>query len=141
MKWLLFTIIFSSSLVISSCGKEESALLVPMSALLGDPEKFGGKRVAVVGFLGRGSDLYLTEEHAKVDDTSSSLLLNLSEKERMKTNKSSCKNKYVEIVGVFGLVRIKGLTPRIGINKVASIKDKITHSDCIGLKGDGGTGG
>ncbi|MCW8128530.1 hypothetical protein [Microbulbifer halophilus] len=127
MKWILFTIIFSFLFVISSCGKEEPELLVPMSALLGDPEKFAGKRVVVVGFLGRGSDLYLTEEHAKIDDTSSSLLLSLSENERMKTNKSPCKNKYVEVVGIFGLVRIQGLTPRIGINKVASIKDKITR--------------
>lgn len=124
-------IIFSFLLFLYGCQvSEKNPQLVPLVALLGFPEKFDGNDVIFTGFLGRGSDVYLTKEHSDINDRSSSLFLSLDEKEREVLLKSGCTQRYVEVIGSFGLVKVSGLAPRLGITDVKSVTDKFTNVDC-----------
>ena len=118
-------------LLLSACSQDNSTHLVSMVALLANPEKFDGKRILVTGYLGRGNDIYLTKEYSEINDRNSALLLNLDESNINNLSASQCRDKYVEVTGVFGLVNIKGLAPRLGINKVSAIKNQATNVDCI----------
>ncbi|WP_444916787.1 hypothetical protein [Microbulbifer sp. JMSA003] len=130
MKLSIILMFMAFSTLLGACTEGNLVIPVSMSALLSSPEKFDGDQVSVVGYLGRGADLYLTEEHSRVDDRSSALILNLESSERTEIINSSCAGKYVEVVGTFGLVHISGLTPRLGITQVNSIKDKVTRTPC-----------
>ncbi|WP_444904606.1 hypothetical protein ACJJIU_06955 [Microbulbifer sp. CnH-101-E] len=130
MKLNIVLILAIAAALLVACDEGDSVKLVSMSALLSFPEEFDGDKVVVVGYLGRGADLYLTEEHSRIDDRSSALLLNLEGESRAEIIKSSCKGKFVEVVGNFGLVRISGLTPRLGITEVTTILDEITRTPC-----------
>lgn len=115
------------------CGGQNSSYpyLVSMTALLGNPEEFDGKKVVVVGYLKSGGDVYLTEEHARIDDLTSSLFLNINNDTRVRLTNSFCKNKHVEVTGTFGLAKIKWMETRVGLNDVESIKEKLSGKNCV----------
>lgn len=125
-------IIFGFMLFIA-CSERDHIHSLSMSALLSSPEQYAGKKVLFVGYLGRGNDVYLTEEHSNINDRSSALFLNLTDEERVTVGNSLCRNKHVEVIGRFDLIKIKGLTPRIGMKKLLSIKEQKTKADCIDI--------
>jgi|GEM_PF-1683885 len=124
-------VIILVSLQLFACEKNKLVYSVPMTMLLSNPEKFDGEKVSVVGYLGRGGDVYLTEEQSQANDRTSALLLNIEDEQRIRLRSSRCRDQYVEVVGVFGLVSIKGLAARIGIDKVISIKHQETKIECV----------
>ena len=124
-------IILSCLLFFCGCQvSEQNPRLVLLVALLSTPEKFDGNDVIFTGFLGRGSDVYLTKEHSDINDRASSLFLSLSDREREALSISACIQKHVEVVGSFGLVKVPGLAPRLGITDVKSLREKVTNVVC-----------
>ena len=130
MSLVIRTLILFASLLFAGCSEDNSTKLLSMAALLASPEKFDGGRVSVVGYLGRGADLYLTKDHAKIDDRSSSLILDLDTKERNLLVNSSCHEKYVEVVGIFGLISVQSIAPRLGLGSIESILVKKDRTPC-----------
>ena len=82
--YLKLTLILLIAVVISDCSENEGSLSVSMVSLIASPNKYDGKRITVEGYLegSIGFRLYLTKEHAMINDSSSSVsLVNLDFKD------------------------------------------------------------
>ncbi len=130
MKTISHFFILLIVLSLASCDNRKGHNIIPMSALLSDPDRIIGKQVVVVGFLGRGQDLYLTKDHSEINDRSSSLFLNLPDRDR-RFLIENCQNEYVEVVGTYDFVEIKGAVNRLGIVDIELIQNQLTGKNCL----------
>lgn len=96
------TIIIASMLF--GCGRgpgarvwDDTVYPVPMAGLLLNFELPIGANVSVIGYL-KGPYLFLTEDHAKILDYSSSILVEDKSKEA-ELYQSNCNHHYVKVVG------------------------------------------
>jgi hypothetical protein len=106
---LKIVIIVLSVLVTFSCTKTKLIESASMFGLISHPEQYDGKKVQVIGFLHKSSDigyyLYPYEEDVKLDDLRRRILLdgNLRETVAEYIDFQKCANFYVKVEGVFYL--------------------------------------
>lgn len=133
LKNCIYLMIVVFYLMLTGCNDGRVTHVVPMVALLANPGEYDGQVVSVVGFLGRGGDLYLSEERSRINDRDSALLINFTKNDREIIEKSQCTKSHVEIIGNFGLVDIKGLAPRVGITSVRSVRHQLNKRECLDI--------
>lgn len=110
---------------------DKNIRVVPLAGILSDYESYMGEKVVTVGYLGRGEDIFLTSEHAEIDDTSSSVAIYLDQGEKLTLRNSICKNQFIEIHGEFGVVKYPNISQRIGFEKVFEIKLQDSKRSCF----------
>lgn len=99
-----FVVTIITAGILFGCGRGPSAIVwddteypVPMAGLLLNSELPIGASVSVVGYL-NGPYLFLTEDHAKILDYSSSILVEDKTKDA-ELYQSDCNDHYVKVVG------------------------------------------
>ena len=63
----------------------------------------------------------------------SALVLSLNENDRNTVSTSQCKEDYVAVTGVYGMVYSNGDPFTLRVNETISIKGQVTRVDCIDL--------
>lgn len=103
----------------------EGPFFVPLVALIATPDRYVGVRVDVVGYLDRPLHLYLTRDHAAVEDVSSSIDI-IDGSEGGTLTHSTCVSHWVELIGTF-YRRSNGL---FGIRDAEEVRRLDTYEVC-----------
>lgn len=102
--FLSFILIACTSLVNSKTSLAESFLPVTLVNLINSPEKYerNNLKIVVSGYLASRANLYLflSKEHAMLDDFASSVPLRLDSSDWSLTS-SECLDKFVSLIGTF----------------------------------------
>ncbi len=101
--WSLLTVLVVLSFSSSACGQSPTQNMPTFSTsmvdLISDPVRSEGRRIAVVGYLDSGINtfLYLSDAHAKFNDSASAVVL-----KGVAPEVEQCGGQYVRVVGEFG---------------------------------------
>ena len=117
----LFTL---SGNLLADEAQSDEVIPMPLAGLLLNPEVPSGLRVSVVGYFG-GSNLFLTEDHAKILDYSSAIKV-VDKTHDASIYQSQCRSNYVDVIGE--LSRRK--SGKLQIQKITQIKYAESGEDC-----------
>ena len=129
ISYMKIIVFFACALALSACSATNEFHYVSMSALLAVPEKYIGKKVETVGFLHETNyRIYMTEDHARVNDNPSSLFIDFS---RLDEN-TSCRGKYVAVRGMFGPIDFGESVKYLGLTDIEQFENQETLRKCFG---------
>jgi hypothetical protein len=100
--------------------------MVSIVHLLTSPERYVNQRIAVTGYFGRDRRLFMTEDHAKISDTLSSI--GVSDTDEGDLWRSSCLESYMRIAGKF--VQMEPTPYSYGIVQVEEVYDPVKREIC-----------
>lgn len=122
-RFVLFSI---TALVFSACIASEGPYKVSLIELLISPDRYVGEKVSVKGFLDSDVNLYLflTADHAKIDDYVSAI--SVGDVSGFRITESNCIDSYVEVSGT--LISLPG--PFVSIADVSVITDAVSNEVC-----------
>lgn len=119
------TLLLGSSFSVA-LGEERGAPIipVPLAGLLMNPNIPPGTPVSVVGYFG-GNFLYLTEDHAKVRDYSSAILI-VDKSADALIYQSPCRANYVKVTGELNQRK----SGELELDNISGIKYAESGKDC-----------
>lgn len=105
---------------------KDQPILVSMVNLISEPDRYVDQKLAVIGYFGKyvNMHLFLTEDHATVSDTFSSILV--SDTDDGDLYRSKCLMTYMEITGKF----VKVEPNSYGIVDVERVYDPLKGEVC-----------
>ncbi|MBL4801140.1 MAG: hypothetical protein JKY45_04545 [Emcibacter sp.] len=75
---------------------------VSMTQLIATPERYKDKKIRVVGYYAKDIDmLYLSKDHAEINDYKSSIYISGPSLGKNVLRDSSCVGQYIEVTGIF----------------------------------------
>ena len=108
MKYLVGLVLGCSILAGPSALAEDQPVPVSIIQLIATPEKFDGRLVTVIGFLGIGERAFLCLHREDAEHLLASNSVAVIPSEEMKRHREQLNRMYVRIVGVFHTVSAEG---------------------------------